>query len=245
LAVAWARSGPNWALLRAAAEAPFSSWRGAAVGGARAATVATAALGALATAWTNLGPSGPDLEHGHGRGNLTPPGAVSQLHHPVRRRPGGLDPSLSLHLPEGQRWLELCSDTAGYLPALSRPPRSLLGALGSPRWWSTCSSSSTSYLLRLLNACLACLRFAGVRCSARVKTLLGFAAADHGDICGCHFQPGGVILGRDAPPLCARGNPRSACRTGQRRHFGVVSFLKVLCWLRGFCWFRRWWPRRL
>jgi hypothetical protein len=208
----------------AAAEVPFSSWRGAVVSGARAAAVAMAALGALATARTNLG-------HGRGRGVMAPPGAVSQLQLPVRRSPGRLAPSLSLHLPEGQRWPELCSDTAGYLPALSRPPRSLLGALGSPWWWSTCSSSSTSYLLRLLNACLARLRFAGVRCSARVKTLLGFAVADHGDTCGCHFLPGGVILGRDAPPLCARGNPRSSCRTGQRRRFGVVSFLKALCWL--------------
>jgi hypothetical protein len=136
-------------------------------------------------------------------------------------------------------------DVSGCLPALSRPPRSLLGAQGSPQWWSTCSSSSTSYLLRLLNACLARLCFAGVRCSARVKILLGFAVVDHGDTCGCHFLPGGVILGRDAPPLCARGNPRSACRTGQRRRFGVIPFLKALCWLRGLCGFRRWWPRRL
>jgi hypothetical protein len=33
---------------------------------------------------------------------------------------------------------------------------------------------------------------------------------DHGDTCGCHFLLGGVFLGRTAPPLHARGNPRSA-----------------------------------
>jgi hypothetical protein len=49
-----------------------------------------------------------------------------------------------------------------------------------------------------------------VRSSTRVKTLLGGADADHGDTRGCHFLLGGVVLGRAAPPLCARGNPRSA-----------------------------------
>jgi hypothetical protein len=56
----------------------------------------------------------------------------------------------------------------------------------------------------------ACLCFAGVRSSTRVKTLLASADADHGDTRGCHFLLGGVALGRAAPPLCARGNPRSA-----------------------------------
>jgi hypothetical protein len=55
-----------------------------------------------------------------------------------------------------------------------------------------------------------CLLLAGVRFPARVKALLGVANADHGDTCGCHFLLGGVLLGRTAPPLQARGNPRSA-----------------------------------
>jgi hypothetical protein len=62
--VPWRWRGPDLGptgLLGAVAEAPFSSWRGAAVGGARAATATLAALGALAMARTNLGSSGPDL----------------------------------------------------------------------------------------------------------------------------------------------------------------------------------------
>jgi hypothetical protein len=34
---------------------------------------------------------------------------------------------------------------------------------------------------------IACLRFAGGRSHARVKTLLGVVDAEHGDTCGCHF----------------------------------------------------------
>jgi hypothetical protein len=77
------------------------------------------------------------------------------------------------------------------------------------RRWLTCSSPSISCLLRW---CLvtACLCFARVRFPARVKALLGDAGADHGDTCGCHFLLGGVFLGRAAPPLHTRGNPRSA-----------------------------------
>jgi hypothetical protein len=44
---------------------------------------------------------------------------------------------------------------------------------------------------------------------AQVKTLLGVADVDHSDTCGCHVLLGGVFLGRAAPPLHARGNPRS------------------------------------
>jgi hypothetical protein len=64
------------------------------------------------------------------------------------RRPGDLLPLLFFPRVFGGR--SFCSDTAGSLPALARPSRSLLGALGSPRWWLTCSSSSTSCLLQLL-----------------------------------------------------------------------------------------------
>jgi hypothetical protein len=52
---------------------------------------------------------------------------------------------------------------------------------------------------KLLAAVVVCaivrLHFVKVRCSARVKTLLGSAVADHGDTCGCHFLLGGVFLG--------------------------------------------------
>jgi hypothetical protein len=74
------------------------------------------------------------------------------------------------------------------------------------RRWLTCSSSSTSCLLRWFGYCLS--PFAGVRSLARVKALLGVADADHDDTCGCHFLLEGVFLGRAAPPLHARGNPR-------------------------------------
>jgi hypothetical protein len=184
LAAARARSGPGWArlgptfVLRAAAEASFFSWRGAVAGGARAATAALAALGALATARTDLGPiwnkavaEATCRSSWHG---VT--ASCWWVCSPfVAGQAGSLPRSRSIFSRvNGGR--SFSSETAGYLPALVRPPRSLLGALVSPRWWSTCSSLSTSCLLRLLNACLARLRFAGVRCSARVKTLLGSAS---------------------------------------------------------------------
>jgi hypothetical protein len=112
----------------------------------------------------------------------------------------------------GHRWTEsllrhlgvpalLCRDHLGLFLACWVPrgggrhaPPHLQAALCSGRW--------------LLAA--ACLFFAGVRSSIRVKTLLGGADADNGDTRGCHFLLGGVILGRATPPLLCQGNPRSA-----------------------------------
>jgi hypothetical protein len=51
-------------------------------------------------------------------------------------------------------------------------------------------------------------------------------------------------LGQTVPPLRARETLGLPCRTGQRRCFGIVPFLEVMCWLRGLCGFQRWWPRR-
>jgi hypothetical protein len=102
------------------------------------------------------------------------------------------------------------------------------------RRWLTCSSSSTSCLMRLLQLVSF---FARVWFPTRLKALLGFADADHGDTRGCHFLLGGVLLGRTAPPLHARGNPRSALSDRlaaalQRRSLleGVVLAVRAL-WL--------------
>jgi hypothetical protein len=107
-------------------------------------------------------------------------------------------------------------------------------------------------LVDKLRASVACwllaiarLRFAGGRSHARVKTLLGVVDAEHGDTCGCHFFLGGVFLGRTAPPFVPGETLGLLCQTGQRRHFGVVPFLKALCWVRRLRGSWRWWPRRL
>jgi hypothetical protein len=92
---------------------------------------------------------------------------------------------------------------------------------------------------------IARLSFAGGRSHARVKTLLGIVDAEHGDTCGCHFLLGGVFLGRTAPPFVPGKTLGLLCQTGQRRHFGVVPFLKALCWVRRLRGSWRWWPRRL
>jgi hypothetical protein len=60
----------------------------------------------------------------------------------------------------------------------------------------------------------ACLLFARVRFPTRVKALLGFADADHGDTRGCHFLLGGVLLGRTAPPSMLGETLGPLCRTG-------------------------------
>jgi hypothetical protein len=49
-----------------------------------------------------------------------------------------------------------------------------------------------------------------MRSPAQVKILLDEADADYGDTSGCHSLLGSMFLGRSIPPLCARGNPRSA-----------------------------------
>jgi hypothetical protein len=83
----------------------------------------------------------------------------------------------------------------------------------------------------------ACLCFVGVRSPARVKTLLGVADADHSDTCGCQSLLGGVFLGQSRPPPFVLGETLGPfCWTGQQRRFGVVPFLKALCWLRGVLW---------
>jgi hypothetical protein len=121
-------------------------------------------------------------------------------------------------------------------PALAGPSRSLLGALGTPAVVVDVLLPSTSCLLRFSMHASAHLRSAGVRSSARVKTLLGVADADHGDTCGCHFLLGGVFLGQTVPPLCARGNPRSALSDRPAAAFrrrplleGAVLAKRVLC----------------
>jgi hypothetical protein len=43
---------------------------------------------------------------------------------------------------------------------------------------------------------------------------------------GAIFLLGGVFLGLAVLPLDARGNPRSACQTGQRRRYHVVFLLE-------------------
>jgi hypothetical protein len=113
LAVARARSGPGWARPWSSGlrpRRPFS-WRGAVVGSAREATAVLAALGALATARTDLGPSGPIWNKAVAEATwlllARCCGFLLVGLFPLRRRPDGLAPSLPLHLPEGQRWPEL------------------------------------------------------------------------------------------------------------------------------------------
>jgi hypothetical protein len=43
---------------------------------------------------------------------------------------------------------------------------------------------------------------------------------------GAIFLLGGVFLGLAVLPLDARGNPRSACQTGQRRRYHIISLLE-------------------
>jgi hypothetical protein len=103
-----------------------------------------------------------------------------------------------------------CFGTAVYLPYFGRTISVHSWRAVVLLWrWLTCSSLSTSCLL-LWCLTTACLCFVGVRFPARVKALLGVAGADHDDTYGCHFLLGGVFLGRTAPTLHARGNPRTA-----------------------------------
>jgi hypothetical protein len=133
-------------------------------------------------------------------------------------------------------------------PALAGPSRFLLSVLGTPVVVVDVLllvDKLPSAVVFLMHA-TSCLRSAGVRPPAWVKTLLGVADADHGDTCGCHSLFGGMFLGRSRPsPLFVPGETLGPfCWTGQRRRFGVVPFLKALCWLWGVCGSQRWWPRR-
>jgi hypothetical protein len=105
-----------------------------------------------------------------------------------------------------------CSGAAVYLYCFGRTISVLSWrAVVLLRRWLTCSSSSTSCLMWWLQLVSF---FARVWFPTRVKALLDFANADHGDTRGCHFLLGGVLLGRTAPPSMPGETLGPLCRTG-------------------------------
>jgi hypothetical protein len=237
----WRRCELAWARLGAqgGGRGVVSGWRGGVAGslGGR-----SSSLGVPATR-RSAGGAGPIWAvQGRGRGVVLQ--ATRSGWWRPRVRAQAWRPAPAPLLPEGLRWPELLLRYRGV-------PACFGETISVSSWCAGQSTVVVDVLLlvdKLLAAVAVCviarLRFVRVRCSARVKTLLGSAIADHGDTCGWHFLLGGVFLGRAAPPPCARGNPRSACRTGQRRRFSVVPFLKALCWPRRLSGLSEMWPRR-
>jgi hypothetical protein len=182
---------------------------------------------ATAAAQARSGPDGPDLGSlGRGLGGS---GRSLQVVWPLPATPAcvalgsGFSDALALRcgwsgaaaragsprLPQGPWWPEFIAlEPLCTYSTLAGPSRSLLGVLGTP-------AVVVDVLLlvdKLPSAAVfsmhatTCLRFAGVRSPARVKTLLGVADADHGDTCGCHSLLGGVFLGQRRPsPLFVPG----------------------------------------
>lgn len=99
------------------------------------------------------------------------------------------------------------------------------------RWWPTCSSIGDelppAVTLQVDNMLVLVPVSPGAVFDPG-ENPARLARCGHGDTCGCHFLLGGVFLGLIVPPLVPGETLGLLCRTGQRRRFDVVSFMKAL-----------------